>query len=250
MFMVGITPALLEILKYIALNGSKTPYEMTKKKGIKPLKMSEKTVRQGCHRLVESGHLQVEISKNVMGQDRKTYSLTLQGFIHALADIKRIDLNIDSIRTHWGYLLPQVFGKWEHFQKHHVENLAKDRLVAISKYMTRGSSFLLDIENESEDRSFAEEFEPFLITSRNPQSNERVFTYEFYMSNVELLPYYDHHATVEEIMKGRTEWRRACIIDDDLYAFFKKQLAEHIQSIETDLETMRSQLNEIEKLRN
>lgn len=188
----------------------------------------------------------------------KLLSLTLRGLINTLSDMTAWNLDITRIRTHWGYLLPHVFEKWNHFCEQKVEDHAKNRLITISMRMTEPIFFpknWIDQDEEDDIKSdFLEMFaltnlEAFGLSGFEENESESYFTSMFYMSDIASL--FDPEKLINLGSDNHTsfEWKSACIKDPELHTYFDKQLRSYIQEAKKRLESLQLELELIEENR-
>lgn len=116
-----------EILRHISLYGPKTGYQLGKE-----TKYSQKTSYKGVKNLMDKGLLSVSIvGKTRAGMDKKEYSLTVLGLIHALTIIRPEEWQ--PIMKTWSDLIPFVTDKWDIFVNAGVEDLAMRRLKTATR---------------------------------------------------------------------------------------------------------------------
>ena len=178
--------------------------------------------------------------KNTKGQ--REYSLTFRGLIVALSYLRADDIDIISIREHWGHLLPRVFDKWDHFKEHNVEDQARNRLILTSIWMTRPVMFpqpLVEFDSEWEDA----------IKDASKNEDESYFTSTFYMSDAEYLQNDDILINLRNDNMAAYEWEIACTNDSELYPYFVEEYNKSIRETKKRLEYQQYGLDMIKRER-
>lgn len=227
------------LLSHLMLNGVSLMLSIYESSG-----WPQSTVGSVSKSLEDKGLIKRTITQSV--RIRREFSLTLRGLILALTDMRAVDLDIASIRSHWGTLLPQVFGKWDHFREQNVEDQARNRLILTSIWMSRSDVF------PAGWGSIFDDLTPDELDSLERESieDERAhFTSMFYMSDAESL----HHADpADETLINRVQdnlgaydWMMACTRHVDLHPYFVKQLTESIRETTRRLESLQTSLDRI-----
>lgn len=129
------------ILQSIGMRGPMTGYDLAQE-----TKYSDKTCYQGVNRLRDLGFLYHDvIAQTRAGMDKKQYGLTLRGLVALLWPSMPTEIigkmhqgeglifshdEFSLLLKYWSELIPLVLGKWDHFQKYDVEDLARKRLFS------------------------------------------------------------------------------------------------------------------------
>jgi hypothetical protein len=113
----------LEVLRYLAQNGSKNSYEV--KRG---LDASYSVVHKWMRRSEQQGFVSPNPEKKGQkGVMTKPYRLTLAGLANAFEN-EELWSHVDQIAGNWSELAPLVFGKWNYFKERELDKEATERL--------------------------------------------------------------------------------------------------------------------------
>ncbi|MBA7577576.1 hypothetical protein ES708_19429 [subsurface metagenome] len=193
---VAITGSEAKVLRYLALNGPDTGYNMGKEVDI-----SLKTAYTAPKILVDRELVSVSVvGKTRSGQDMKEYSLTVLGLATALL-YPQVNENMHDVIRSWGPLLTLVLGKWDVFVNAGVKDLAKHRLMNAAVVLVRASQSL--------EWEFA--WHP-------PKDTAEIFRYNFYLSDT---LFHDH--------EKRLKWARACAKDPEIRDYLIRELTMNIE---------------------
>ena len=138
----------LEVLRYLAENGPKNSYEISR-----GLDTSYSVVHKWMRRSQQQGFISpTQEKKGKKGVMTKPYRLTLAGLASAFEN-EELWSNVDQIAGNWGELAPLVFGKWSYFKERELGKEAMERL----RQMFHGEG-VLKLKNVGERPQIAKDY--------------------------------------------------------------------------------------------
>lgn len=115
----------IRILGFLAINGPTNKYQIEKGTDLNHATVHKNVRILKARRYIED----VEREKARTGLPKITWDLTPRGFIHAILDEKAYNaMDVVAKRAAERGILKLVFGKWDHFIKMKVKEIAKRRL--------------------------------------------------------------------------------------------------------------------------
>lgn len=237
-----------KVLSYLLMNGPSNGNKISR-----TLELANSTVSTRARSLEKKGLVAYRdpSKQEILESPRHQYllTLTIRGLITALSTMKPIDLDIISIRSHWGHLLPGVLNKWDHFKEHEVEDIARTRLILAARSM---------VEHHDLPEKWIWNLELFATEANMPiaqakdimdEEDEFAFTRAFYM--VDIKSVYDDPLKNVFMSEQRSVlgWERVCIIDDELHKFFKMILDDAIKNTKWRMQLLKIRRTYLQKHR-